>query len=271
MGFLSDLANGVRRDLAAHPLDEGALLARASARPPARDLVAALRAAVPAVIAEVKRASPSAGAIAAEVDPADRATAYERGGAAAISVLTEPRHFGGALADLEAVRISVRLPVLRKDFLVHPAQVIEARAHGADAVLLIAACLSDDELAAMLSVVGDLGMTALVETHADRELERALAGGAEVIGVNARDLETLEVDVDRALDRIGRVPRDRIAVFESGVRTPEDAARAVGAGASAILVGEALMRAHDPAAAVRGLLASEPTSSAAPARGGRPT
>jgi indole-3-glycerol phosphate synthase len=145
--------------------------------------------------------------------------------------------------------------VLRKDFLVHPSQVIEARSHGADAVLLITAALSDDELAAMLAVARDLGMGTLVETHADDELDRALMSGAEIIGVNARDLESLEVDVVRARERLRRIPADRVAVFESGVRTRDDVVAAVAAGASAILVGEALMRAADPRAAARELIA----------------
>jgi indole-3-glycerol phosphate synthase len=137
---------------------------------------------------------------------------------------------------------------------VHPAQVIEARANGADAVLLIAACLTDEELTALLALSSDLGMSALVETHADDELDRALASGAEVIGVNARDLETLEVDSASALDRLARIPPGRVAVMESGIRDRADVEAAVDAGASAILVGEALMRASDPRAAVRELI-----------------
>ena len=255
MGFLTDFVTDVRRRLDERPLDEGALLARAQARPPARDFLAALRAGTPALIAEVKRASPSAGSIADDADPVAQAIAYADGGAASVSVLTEPRHFHGSLADLEAVRVAVQVPLLRKDFLVHPAQVIEARAHGADAVLLITAALTDDELATMLAVAHDLGMGALVETHADVELDRALASGAEVIGVNARDLESLEIEIDRALERVRRVPDDRIAVFESGVKTRADVEAAVDAGASAILVGEALMRSGDPRAATRALVA----------------
>ena len=254
MGFLTDLVTRARRDLDEHPLDEGALLARAGARPPPRGFLTALRARTPALIAEVKRASPSAGPIADGADPVAQATAFIDGGAAAISVLTEPRHFRGSLADLDAVRVSVNVPLLRKDFLVHPGQVIEARAHGADAVLLITAVLTDDELTAMLAIARDLGMGALVETHTDDELERAMVSGAEVIGVNARDLESLDVDIDRALDRVRRIPEDRAAVFESGVRTRADVEAAVDAGASAILVGEALMRAADPRAAVRELI-----------------
>ena len=199
MGFLTDLTRGLRDELARHPLDEGALLARASVRPPARDFEASLRASeLPAIIAEVKRASPSAGPIAEDADPVARAQAYETGGAAAVSVLTEARHFHGSLTDLEAVRLAVRLPLLRKDFIVHPSQVIESRAHGADAVLLITSCCSDAELTALLAAAADLGLGVLLETHSDRDLDRALATDAPVIGVNARDLETLEVDVEGA-------------------------------------------------------------------------
>jgi indole-3-glycerol phosphate synthase len=253
MGFLSDLVAEVRARLEREPLDAGRLLGLALGLPPARDFAGALRRApVPAVIAEVKRASPSAGPIA-EADAAARARAYEAGGAAAISVLTEPRHFAGSLADLRAVHLAVSAPVLRKDFLVHPDQVIEARAAGADAVLLIAAALSRAELAAMLRTASDLGLGALVEVHTEPELEAALEVGAEVIGVNARDLETLEVDPERALGLLARVPPDRIAVAESGIGTRAQVERAVAAGARAVLVGEALMRAEDPGALLREL------------------
>jgi indole-3-glycerol phosphate synthase len=255
MGFLTDLVDRLRRDLDEHPLDDAALMARASAMPPTRDLEGALRSAdPPALIAEVKRASPSTGTIADDVNPSVLARAYEAGGAAAISVLTEPRHFHGSLADLQAVRSSVSLPVLRKDFAIHPSQVIEARASGADAVLLIVAALTDADLRALLSAAGDLGLATLVETHADEDLHRALESDATLIGVNARDLETLEVDVSGALARVQLVPDDRIAVFESGISTRANVDDALAAGASAILVGEALMRAADPARAVRKLL-----------------
>lgn len=245
MGFLSDLVRELRERLDREPLDASALLQRAMASPPPRPFEDALRSASPAVIAEVKRASPSAGPIA-DRDPAAQARAYEAGGANAISVLTEPRHFDGSLADLRAVRTSVGLPVLRKDFLIDPAQVIESRAAGADAVLLIAACVSAAELEALIRATDDLAMAALVETHADEDLDKALGAGARIVGVNARDLETLEVDTGRALRALRRVPEDRLAVFESGIRTRADVEAAVGAGASAILVGEALMRAVDP-------------------------
>jgi indole-3-glycerol phosphate synthase len=253
MGFLSDLVERIRADLERTPLDEGALLARAMASPPARDFAGALRAASPpAVIAEVKHASPSAGAIR-DADPAQQARAYESAGAAAISVLTEPRHFDGSLLDLQAARRAVSLPVLRKDFLVHPSQVIEARAAGADAVLLIAPALSRAELEALLAAAVDLGMAALVEVHGEEDLERALHTDAELIGVNARDLDTLEVDAGRALALLARVPQDRLAVAESGLATRDQVRRAVDAGARAVLIGEALMRADDPAAALREL------------------
>ena len=252
MGFLTDLVGDLRRRLERDPLDESELLAIAMHLPPPRPFEGSLRRTPPAVIAEYKRSSPSAGAIA-EPDVAGQARAYEEGGAAAISVLTEPTRFDGALADLRAVRLAVDLPVLRKDFLVYPAQVIESRAAGADAVLLIAAALSELELKAMLAVVDDLGLDALVETHSVDDLAKALATDAPVVGVNARDLETLEVDVERALALLPDVPSDRVAVFESGVSTREDVERAIDAGARGVLVGEALMRSADPGATIRSL------------------
>jgi indole-3-glycerol phosphate synthase len=252
MGFLTDLVDDLRRRLERDPLDESRLLAIAMHLPPPRPFEGSLRRTPPAVIAEYKRSSPSAGAIA-EPDVAGQARAYEEGGAAAISVLTEPTRFDGALADLRSVRLAVDLPVLRKDFLVHPAQVIESRAAGADAVLLIAAALSELELKAMLAVANDLGLDALVETHSADDLTKALATDAPVVGVNARDLETLEVDVERALAMLPDVPSDRVAVLESGVSTREDVERAIDAGARGVLVGEALMRSPDPGATIRSL------------------
>ncbi len=257
MGFLSDLVAERRRTLERHPLDDSRLLARAMALPPSRGFSAALRARRPAVIAEVKRASPSVGAIA-DRDAGEQARAYAAAGAAVISVLTEPVHFDGTLADLRAARMACDLPILRKDFLITPSEVIESRAAGADAVLLIAACLSAGELTAMLATATDLGLGALVEVHADDDLEKALASGADVIGVNARDLETLEVDVGRALVHLGQIPADRVAVMESGIADREQVLAAVDAGASAILVGEALMRAGDPGVKLRELLGEEP-------------
>ncbi len=257
MGFLSDVVAEVRRDLERRPPDESRLLARILAMPPPRDFVGALRARRPAVIAEVKRASPSAGPIR-DRDPFEQARAYEAGGAAAVSVLTEPRHFQGSLADLRAAHLATSLPVLRKDFLLHPLQLLESRAVGADAVLLVAGCLSDEELEAMLEACGELGLGALVEAHQPEDLARAVALGAEVVGVNARDLETLQVDLDRALGLLGEVPPDRVAVLESGLATRAQVLQAVEAGAQAVLVGEALMRAEDPAARLRELLGEDP-------------
>ena len=258
MGFLTDLVEGIRRELDQHPLDDVTLMARATAMPPARPFEAALRAAAPpALIAEVKRASPSAGTIASDANPSVIARAYEAGGAAAVSVLTEPRHFQGSLADLQAVRSSTSLPVLRKDFLIHPSQLIESRAVGADAVLLIVGALTDPQLEALLSTARDLGLGTLVETHSEEDLRRAIDAGAPVIGVNARDLETLEVNVEGALGRIASLPDDRFGVLESGIASRGDVDAALAAGASAILVGEALMRADDPARAVRKLVWKE--------------
>jgi indole-3-glycerol phosphate synthase len=252
MGLLTDLLGDLRHRLEREPLDESGLLAVAMLLPPPRPFEDVLRGARPALIAEYKRSSPSAGAIA-DPDVASQARAYEEGGAAAISVLTEPTRFGGALADLRGVRLAVGLPVLRKDFLIHPSQVIQSRAAGGDAVLLIAAALSELELKGMLAVAADLGLGALVESHSQEDLAKTLATDAPVIGVNARDLETLEVDVERALAMLPEVPSDRVAVLESGVLTREDVERAIDAGARGVLVGETLMRSPDPAATIRSL------------------
>ncbi len=253
MGLLSDLVDDVRRRLERQPLDESVLVARAVQLPPARPFERALsEAPTPALIAEYKRSSPSAGAIA-DVEVGSQVRAYEAGGAAAISVLTEPTRFDGALSDVRAARLATALPVLRKDFLVHPAQVIESRAASADAVLLIAAALTELELKGMLAVAADLGLGTLVETHSKDDLAKVLGTEAPVVGVNARDLESLEVDVERALALLPLVPKDRVAVLESGVSTRQHIERATEAGARAVLVGEALMRSFDPAAMIRSL------------------
>jgi indole-3-glycerol phosphate synthase len=256
MGFLTDLVATIRRDLADRPLDVAALRVAAVKAPQPRSLAAALRSRTPSVIAEIKRSSPSAGAIASP-DPREQARAYTHAGAAAISVLTEPHHFKGSLEDLRAVRAVTDLPLLRKDFLIDVSQVVEARAAGADAILLITACLTDQELATMLAAAAEWGMEALVETHTPGDLDRALATDAPIVGVNARDLETLNVDAGRALAQLGRVPADRIAVMESGVSSRAQVVAAVAAGASAILIGEALMRAADPGDALRRLTGEE--------------
>lgn len=240
----------------AERLDESRLRAEAGALGPAADLAAALSGPGLSVIAEVKRRSPSRGDIQPGLDPSAQAAAYAAGGAAAVSVLTESRHFGGSLADLEAVRAQVRLPVLRKDFLLMPAQVWEARVVGADAVLLIVAALDDDELRRLLTVTEEAGMTALVEIHDEREAERALAAGAGVVGVNNRDLRTFTVDVGVAARLAPMLTEAEVRVAESGIDSGAAAASMAAAGYDAVLVGEALVRSADPAALVAEMVGS---------------
>lgn len=211
------------------------------------------------LIAEVKRRSPSAGSLRLDLDPADLARRYVEAGAAAVSVLTEAARFGGSLADLEAVRSAVAVPVLRKDFLVDVSQVHEAREAGAHAVLLIVRLLGAGRLAELLAAAGENGLEALVEVHGPRELETALEAGARVVGVNNRDLATLATDVRHSLDvahdaraRGGAWPR--VAVSESGIRTRAEVHELARAGYHAVLVGETLLRAADPGRAVRELL-----------------
>jgi len=208
------------------------------------------------VIAEVKRASPSAGQLAPIGDPASLAKEYEAGGAAVISVLTEQRRFDGSLADLEAVRAAVALPVLRKDFVVTPYQVWEARAHGADAVLLIVAALEQGVLVSLRERIESLGMTALVEVHDEAEALRALEAGARVIGINNRNLRTLEVDRDTFARVAPLLPPPVVRVAESGVRGPHDLLACAAAGADAVLVGEGLVKADVPRQAVADLVAA---------------
>jgi indole-3-glycerol phosphate synthase len=235
------------------------LVAEAAAREPARAFAAALRTASSgehvAVIAEVKRRSPSKGDLAADLDPAEIARAYERGGAACLSVLTDVEFFGGSPTDLQAARVATGLPVLRKDFTVAPADVCDARLMGADAVLLIAAALDDDELVELHTLALDVGLDVLVEVHDEQELDRALAAGATLVGVNQRDLVTFEVDHDRAVRVGSAMPRSVVRVAESGIRGPEDARALAAAGFDAVLVGESLVTAPDPAAAVAALRA----------------
>jgi indole-3-glycerol phosphate synthase len=254
VGFLTEMVEKVRKDLQERPLPEGTLLLRTRSLPAPLDFEAALRGPDLALIAEVKRASPSAGTISAQADPGEQAARYERGGASAISVLTQPRFFDGSLADLRLARRHTSLPILRKDFIVHPAQVIEARAEGADAVLLIAPALTVTEIEELRTVAEELGMAAVVEAHSEEDLDKALEGGGRIVGINARDLETLEVDLGAALDLAGRVPGDRVAVVESGISSRRRVAEAEAAGAHAVLVGEALMRAEDPEAMISILL-----------------
>lgn len=225
---------------------------RARAARPARGLRRALTADTGsvAVIAEVKRRSPGAGDIRPGLDPGALAAAYEGAGAAAISVLTDGPWFGGALADLEAVRARVEIPLLRKDFTLDPVQVFEARAAGADAVLLIARILDDDALALLLDVADEAGLDALVEVHDLEELSRALRAGARLLGVNNRDLSTFRTDLAVTEALLGRVPGDAVVVSESGIGDGADVARVGAAGAQAVLVGETILRAADPAAKV---------------------
>lgn len=224
-------------------------------RPAAIDALEVLRPADHVkVIAEIKRSSPSRGSLAPIADPAALARSYELGGASAISVLTEGRRFGGSLADLESVRTAVALPVLRKDFISTPYQVFEARAAGADLVLLIVAALDDATLRELFELIVDLGMTALVETHSEAELDRAGAVGARLIGVNARDLSTFELDRDLFGRLADRFPADSIRVAESAVLSVADVAHYRAAGADVVLVGEALVTG-DPIANLRAFLA----------------
>lgn len=221
--------------------------------PPAPSLAAALRGPQVAVIAEVKRRSPSKGEINSRLSAADQARAYARGGGAAVSVLTEPAHFGGALADLEEARRAVALPLLKKDFHVEEVQLLEARAAGASAALLIARALAPEALARLAAFARDIALEVLIEIRSEAELERALAAEAQIIGVNNRDLETLVIDPAVSQRLIPRIPARCIAVMESGVRGPRDVERAGAVGADAVLVGSSLSAAGDPSAAVRAL------------------
>jgi len=232
------------------------LLDEARAMPAPRGYRRALHAASVgelAVIAEVKRRSPSKGDLAPGLDPAEVASAYARGGAACLSVLTDEPWFGGSADDLRMARQAVELPVLRKDFTVDPRDVVRARIMGADAVLLIAAALDDNELVDFHAIAGELDLDALVEVHDEAELERALAIGADLVGVNQRDLVTFHVDTDRAVRVGAAMPDGVIRVAESGIRGQDDARRLVDAGFHAVLVGESLVTAEDPAQSVADL------------------
>jgi indole-3-glycerol phosphate synthase len=227
---------------------------RTASASPARDMVAALRAPGVSLIAEIKRASPSKGLLRSELDPAALAHTYAANGAVALSVLTDARYFRGSLDDLRAARRSVSVPVLRKDFTIDPYQVYEARAAGADALLLIVAALSDDALRSLHRLAGELGMAALVEVHDEDELARALRVAPRIVGVNNRDLRTFRVDLDTTARLRPLVPEDVVTVAESGVHTPADVARLSAIGVDAMLVGESLVRAGDVGAKVRELL-----------------
>jgi indole-3-glycerol phosphate synthase len=231
--------------------------ADALAAPAAHDALAAL---APAdrvkIIAEVKRASPSRGSLAEIRDPAGLAVSYQTGGASAISVLTEQRRFGGSLDDLRDVRAAVEVPVLRKDFIGDPYQVLEARASGADLVLLIVAALEQPVLAELYHLIGELGMTALVEAHSAAEVDRALEIGAQLVGVNARDLTTFQLDRELFGTLAGSIPSGVIRVAESAVTSPADVAHYREAGADVVLIGEALVTGDDPVTTLESFLAA---------------
>ncbi|MBX3285596.1 MAG: indole-3-glycerol phosphate synthase TrpC [Actinobacteria bacterium] len=254
--YLDRILAAHREQAAADLRPVSALVEEARSRPPARGFAAALAGATGlGVIAEVKRRSPSKGDLHAGLDPAQVATAYAAGGATCLSVLTDREWFGGSPEDLVAARAAVDLPVLRKDFTVCEADVCDARTMGADAVLLIAAALDDAELAGFHQLAHEVGLDALVEIHDEAELERALAVGATLVGVNQRDLVTFEVDTDRAARMAPQMPPGVVRVAESGVRGVTDATRLAQAGYHAVLVGESLVTAADPSAAVAALRA----------------
>lgn len=249
MTVLDDIIEGVREDLAVRqaelPLDELRAIALAAA--PAREVLSRFGSGAFGVIAEVKRKSPSKGALAEIADPAALARAYAEGGAAAISVLTEQRRFNGSLADFDAVRAAVATPLLRKDFIVDEYQVWEARAHGADLVLLIVAGLSQERLRLLHDLVLELGMTPLVEVHDAAEIERAVAVGAVLLGVNNRDLRSLEVRPEQFLELAPLIPPGLPSIAESGIRSAAEVAQFAAAGAGGVLVGESLVLAGNPA------------------------
>ena len=238
---------------------QGEIAAAARDAAPPRDFVAAMRAKIAAgraaVIAEIKKASPSKGVIREDFDPASIAPSYERHGAACLSVLTDQQFFKGRLADLQAARGACGLPALRKDFIVDPYQLYEARAAGADCILLIVAALDDATMRELEDVAGALGLAVLVEVHDGEELERALCLKTPLIGINNRDLRTFHTSLDHTRDLLPRIPRDRVVVSESGIATREDIARLRRHGVHAFLVGEAFMRAPDPGQALRALFA----------------
>jgi indole-3-glycerol phosphate synthase len=250
---LDQILDSTRRGLQALRKRRGVLEREAGALPAPPSLSHALRGERVAVVAEVKRRSPSAGVIREDIDPADRAALYAEHGAAAVSVLTDGPHFGGSIEDLLAAAARVRVPLLRKDFILDEVQVIEARAAGAAAVLLIVRALSPARLEALMSFTRAAGLEALVEVHSVAELDCALGAGVEIVGVNSRDLDTFRIDLAGAWELIARVPAGLVAVAESGMHRPEEVARAAAAGADAVLVGTALSAAPDPAGLLRRL------------------
>ena len=254
MSVLNSIIEGVREDLAARRLPMGQLQEALETAPAVRDCLPHLISDEMSVIAEVKRSSPSKGALAPITDPAGLAAQYEEAGAHVVSILTEQRRFGGSLADLDAVRKAIDLPILRKDFMVDEYQFYEARAHGADVVLLIVAALSKNQLEDYFHLSTELGMRSLIEVHTHDELERALEISPEIVGVNSRNLKTLEVDSRAFAELIPQIPANIVRVAESGISTREEVVFAQECGATAILVGEALVRSGSPSVAINQLL-----------------
>jgi len=254
MSVLHSIIEGVREDLAARRLPMGQLQEALETAPAVHDCLPHLITSEMSVIAEVKRSSPSKGALATITDPAGLAAHYEEAGAQVVSVLTEQRRFGGTLTDLDAVRKAIDLPILRKDFMVDEYQFYEARAHGADVVLLIVAALSKNQLEDYFHLSTELGMRSLIEVHTNDELERALEISPEIIGVNSRNLKTLEVDARAFAELIPQIPSTIARVAESGISTREEVVFAQECGATAILVGEALVRSGSPSVAINQLL-----------------
>ena len=254
MSVLASIIEGVREDLAARRLPMGQLQEALETAPAVRDCLPHLLSSEMSVIAEVKRSSPSKGALASIGDPAGLAATYEEAGAQVVSVLTEQRRFGGTLADLDAVRKAIDLPILRKDFMVDEYQFYEARAHGADVVLLIVAALSKNQLEDYFHLSTELGMRSLIEVHTNDELERALDISPEIIGVNSRNLKTLEVDSRAFAELIPQIPSSIARVAESGISTREEVVFAQECGATAILVGEAIVRSESQSVAINQLL-----------------
>jgi indole-3-glycerol phosphate synthase len=254
MSALDSIIAGVREDLEQRRLPMGQLLEHLEVAPPVRTCLPELLSDEISIISEIKRSSPSKGSLAPIDDPAGLAAQYEEAGAAVISVLTERRRFGGSLDDLDIVRKAVDIPVLRKDFMVSEYQFYEARAHGADVVLLIVAALSQNQLVDYYQLSKELGMKALVEVHTHDELERALEISPEIVGVNSRNLKTLEVDTQAFSQLIPQIPSGIARVAESGISKRDDVVFAHECGATAILVGEALVRAQSPSVAIDELL-----------------
>ena len=252
--YLEEILTSHRARAAADDRQLEDLVEQAMATPAPRDFAGALGGAALSCIAEIKRRSPSKGDLDPDLQPEMVAKEYVAGGAACLSVLTDTDFFGGSREDLCAARQASGLPVLRKDFTVQEADVVDARLMGADAVLLIVAALDDDSLRRCAALAGELGLAALVEVHDQPELERALAAGSRIVGVNQRDLRTFDVDHDGACALATLIPADVIAVAESGVRDAGDARRLADAGYDAVLVGEALVRAEDRASRLRELV-----------------